>query len=109
MTDANIHVGDIGTQLIAALYEDDVLLDPATATKLRYFIQRPDRTILEVTPTVITDTDSLKKCKYVSVSGDFNDSGFYILQVYAETAGGKWHTSDFTFEVKPNVRDAALT
>lgn len=104
---ANIHVGDIGTQLIALLKEGTADLDPTDATKKRFFIQRKTKTnILEVEPEVWTDPlDNKKKLRYLTLEGDLSVAGDYILQALVVTADGRWHTNTFTFTVAANIKD----
>lgn len=99
---SKIHVGDIGTQLVMTVKDDDVVVDISSATDLEIFIKKPNGISYEKTGVFYTDgTDG--KMYYTSVTGDFNAAGNYKLQGRVSLPGGTYYTSINDFKVHCNL------
>lgn len=97
-----IHIDDIGTQFIVTIKDDDVAVDLSTATTKQLIFRKPDGTKLTKNASFVTDgTDG--KLKYVSVSGDLNEAGYWKLQAYIAIGSNAWKTNTTIFRVHPNL------
>ena len=99
---SEIHVGDIGTQLIVTIKDDGVVVDISTASTLQIIIKKPDGVSYTKSGLLYTDgTDG--KMYYNSTSGDFDTPGNYKLQGKVVLAGGTYYTSISDFKVYCNL------
>ena len=99
---SEIHVGDIGTQLIMTVKDDGVVVDISSASTLNVIIKKPDGESYTKTGTLYTDgTDG--KMYYTSVNGDFNAAGSYKIQGKVVLTGGTYYSSISTFKVQCNL------
>lgn len=99
---SEIHVGDIGTQLIMTVKDDGEIVDISNAVSLTIIMKKPDGQSYTKTGTVYTDgTDG--KMYYASVDGDFNAAGNYKLQAIVVLSNGTFYSSISTFKVFCNV------
>jgi len=99
---SQIHVGDIGTQLIVTVYDDGEIVDISGASSLVIILKKPDGTNHTKTANLYTDgTDG--KMVYVSVVGDFSEPGNFKIQGKVTLAGGIYYTSIGTFKVHCNL------
>lgn len=99
---SEIHVDDIGTQLIMTVKDDGVVVDISNASSLSVILKKPDGQNYTKTGTLLTDgTDG--KMYYTSVNGDFNAAGNYKIQGIVELSGGTFYTSISTFKVFCNL------
>ena len=99
---SQIHVGDIGTTLIVTILENGSVVDISSATSLQIVIRKPDATTLTKTGVFTTDgTDG--KMQYVSIAGDFDQSGNYRIQGKVELTGGNYSSSVGSFKVHCNL------
>ena len=97
-----IHVGDIGTTLIVTILEDGSVVDISSASSLQIIIKKPDATTLTKTGVFTTDgTDG--KMQYVSIAGDFDQSGNYRIQGKVDISGGTYSSSVGSFKVHCNL------
>src|SRR5512146_583139 len=104
MATEEIHVADVGTQLIFTVKDGSVVVNLSGATVKKIRIQRKDRTIIDVDATLLTDgTDG--KLYYILTDTDVTMKGDYKAQVYLEFPSGKWHSSISTFTVAENIKD----
>ena len=99
---SQIHVGDIGTQLIMTVKDDGEIVDISQASALHVFIKKPDAQTYTKTGIILNDgTDG--KMRYVSVAGDFNAAGNYKIQGKVTLTSGLYYTSISTFKVYCNL------
>lgn len=99
---SEIHVGDIGTQLIMTVKDDGDIVDISGASLLQVIIKKPDGQTYTKTGTLYTDgTDG--KMYYTSLSGDFNAAGNYKIQGKVTLSGGTYYTSISDFKVYCNL------
>ena len=99
---SQIHVGDIGTTLIVTILENGSVVDISSATSLQIVIRKPDATTLTKTGVLTTDgTDG--KMQYISIAGDFDQSGNYRIQGKVELTGGNYSSSVGSFKVHCNL------
>ena len=99
---SEIHVGDIGTQLIMTVKDDGAVVDISSASSLSVILKKPDGETYTKSGTLYTDgTDG--KMYYTSVSGDFNAAGSYKIQGIVTLSGGTFYTSISTFKVFCNL------
>ena len=105
-----IYVDDIGTDLIMTIYECDCSTDPCTeavasltgSTSMQMFIKQPDGDLLTRTASFVTD-GSDGKIHYVTVTGDFDESGEYGLQGKVVSSAGSWRTEIEYIKVQKNL------
>lgn len=99
---SQIHVGDIGTQLVITVYDDGNVVDISGASVVNIIIRKPDGTSEIKTANLYTDgTDG--KMVYVAIAGDFNIAGNYKIQGKVMVATGTYYTSIGTFKVHCNL------
>ena len=98
--DADIHLGDIGTELVVlATDEDGAAVNIAAATALTVYLTRPDGTVLTKTGTLDgTGTDGL--FKYTTASGDLSAAGEWKIQGRITLGSNRWSTRETTFKVR---------
>ena len=100
---ADIHVGDTGTMFRLTIKDkngDVFSLEDATA--LFIVFAKPDRTVAERVATLYTDgTDGVMK--YITESGDLDQSGRWKVQAVVEKPTGRWSSSVVKFKVIANL------
>jgi hypothetical protein len=99
---SEIHVDDIGTQLIMTVKDDGEVVDISGASTLTVVIKKPDGISYTKTGTLLTDgTDG--NMYYTSVDGDFNVAGNYKIQGIVVLSNGTFYTSISSFKVFCNL------
>lgn len=99
---SEIHVNDIGTQLIMTVKDDGAIVDISGATLLQVILKKPDGQTYTKTGTLYTNgTDG--KMYYISVNGDFSAAGNYKIQGKVTIPGGTYYTSISDFKVYCNL------
>lgn len=99
---SQIHVDDIGTQIVLTIKDDDQIVDISSASSLEFIIRKPDTTKHTKTGSLYTDgTDG--KMYYASVAGDFDRPGKYKVQGKVTMNSGVYYTSIFSFKVYCNL------
>jgi hypothetical protein len=99
---AEIHLGDVGTDLIGLVKEKGVVLDISAATDMMLYFKPPSGTVKEETAALYTDgTDG--KLVYTTVADWLDEIG--IWEVQAGFALGSWsgRTSVGSFPVFANL------
>lgn len=99
---SEIHVGDIGTQLILTIKDDGAVVDIGDATTLQVIIKKPDGIAYPKAGTLLTD-GSDGKIQYISLDGDFNAAGNYKIQGKVIMPSGTYYTSISDFKVYCNL------
>lgn len=100
---SQIHVGDVGTQLIVTVYDDGEIVDISGASSLVIIFKKPDGTVDTKFASLYTDgLDG--KMVYTVINEDFFDApGNYKIQGKVIIAGGTYYTSTGTFKVHCNL------
>lgn len=99
---SEIHVNDIGTQLIMTVKDDGEIVDISGATLLQVILKKPDGQTYTKTGTLYTNgTDG--KMYYTSIGGDFSAAGNYKIQGKVTIPGGTYYTSISDFKVYCNL------
>ncbi len=99
---SEIHVGDVGTQLIMTVKDDGAVVNISSASDLDVIIRKPDGVSYSKTGTLYTDgTDG--KMSYTSITGDFADAGNYKIQGKVVLGSGTYYTSISHFKVFCNL------
>ena len=98
-----IHVDDIGTSFEVTLKDSNGAVFPIdAATTKDLLFRKPDDSVLTKAGVFVTDgLDG--KLKYVSISGDLNQPGDWVLQAYIVKPGFDGHSSQSNFEVFSNL------
>jgi hypothetical protein len=104
-----IHVGDVGTEFLAQLLDEQVEpVDVSGATVLKINFLKPDGTTVsfDASPGSVkfpsrTGVDGW--FNYRTVEDDLDQQGTWEGQGYVEVGGGKWHTNKFRLLVDSNV------
>jgi len=99
---SEIHVGDIGTQLIMTVKDDGVVVDISLASSLNVIIKKPSGQSYTKTGTLLNDgTDG--KMYYTSINGDFDAAGLYKIQGKVTINNAIYYTSISSFRVSCNL------
>ena len=97
-----IHVGDIGTQLLITILDDGLPVDVSDAIVLRITIKRPDGTLIIASGSLHTNGED-GVIYYTIVLGDLNQSDVYKIQAYVELIDGSYYSNIGSFSVKCNL------
>lgn len=101
---SEIHVGDIGTQLIVAVYDDGDIVNISGALATVIILKKPDSNVYNKSASLLTDgTDG--KMVYTSVAGDFDQAGKYKIQGQVTMTSGTFYTGVGNFTVNCNLGD----
>ena len=101
-TSPEIHIGDVGTQMISTIYnQDGSALDVSPATSITFRIESPSNVSLDKTGSLYTDgTDG----KVLYTTEDiFDESGQWNYQVILVFPSGTWSTNIVPFTVYSNL------
>jgi hypothetical protein len=103
MAPNEIHLNDIGTIFEVTLQDDTVAVDLSTATTLEMVFLKPSGT--KVTQTAALSGDGTDgKIRYVSVSGDLDETGVWDLQAHVVLdSDNEFRSSRSQFRVYPNL------
>lgn len=106
--DEKIHVGDVGTALVAEIVEWDeeeqayIPVDVSDASQILIYLTKPNgNTFTTLTKTGVLDTNGINgKVKYVTEAGDLSIKGTWKIQAYVAGVDG-WSGSSLeaTFQV----------
>jgi hypothetical protein len=100
-----VHLFDEGTIIRISITEQGSPLDLTDASVIKIKMERKDRTTLFVDGAVYgAPTNGQVQC--ISDVTYFTVKGKVTGQVYLEYPSGKWHTSEFEFEVFENIVQA---
>ena len=97
-----LHVGDVGTEIVISLVDDETAVDLTSLTSAVLKIQRPDQTVIELPTSILGDpTDGVLVS--IVTAETFTEAGCYIFQVYTVFGSQKWHSERTTQFVYPVV------
>ncbi len=102
-TSPEIHVGDIGTQFITTVYnQDEVVQDLSLVNTITFRFYTPSRDTKDRVGALYTDgLDG--KIVYTLEDGDMDEAGTWKFQNILEFAGGTWSTNVEDFTVYSNL------
>ena len=105
MPDSNIHVGDVGTELVCQLVDQDGdVVDLSAAGTMRIFLGKPGGSVL--TKAAVLDTDGTDgRMKYLTIDGDVDEAGVWEIQGRAAIGSYRYSTSKGSFTVVRNTID----
>lgn len=99
---SEIHVNDVGTQLVVTVLDDGAVVDISTATEIYILLRKPDGVTYTKTASLYSDgTDG--KMEYTTEADDLNAAGNYKIQGKVVLGGGTYFTSLGTFKVHCNL------
>lgn len=102
-TQANIHVGDFGTQFIVeVLNQNNQTINLSSATSITLRFLRPDGTVTDHVASVYMG-GTTGKLVYVLEDGDINIAGLWNYQAIIVFAQGTWSTNIVPFTVYDNI------
>lgn len=102
MAAEEIHVGDVGTQLVVTIKDGTNDVDISSATAKYLTLKKPDGTSLQKDTTFVTDgTDG--QMQYTTVSGDLSVCGTWKMQGKVEITTGDFNTDIISFKVYRNL------
>lgn len=102
MASGEVRVGDVGTQFLVTLQDDDTVVDLSSASTLQFIFHKPDGTNVTKTATLYTDgTDG--KIYYNSQSGFLDTAGHWKFQIYVVIGANSWKSDIARFTVHPNL------
>ncbi len=97
------HEGDIGTAFRVTILDQDgnaVPLTGATTTEIK--VEKPDGTT-EVWLASVFGPATDGVLEYVTVSGDLDQDGQWLLQVFVVLPAGTWRSDTARFDVQANL------
>ncbi len=97
-----LHVGDIGTEVIISLVDGD---DPVNLTALSSAVikvQRPNKTTKEISATVLGEVEEGKLIG-IAPEGTFTIDGYYHIQAFLTIGTWKGHSEAKQVIVYPAV------
>jgi len=95
---ADLHLDDIGTQILITIKEDNVAVDLSTATVKQFDFKKKDGTTMVKEADFYTDgTDGI--LEYITISGDIDQVGKWSVQPYLELPNWQGHTQKIDFRV----------
>lgn len=108
---AELHVGDIGTEILVTLTDQDgTAVDVSSASTLTILARKPDGTVIEWTATAgpadpdATPSDGSDGAfHYLTTDGDLDAAGLWRFQGYVVVGSGEWHTDTRQERVHPNL------
>ena len=93
---------DIGSTFRVTVKENGVPMDLSAAVVKNLKLGRPTGSVLEVPMGFLTDgADGV--VIYTTVENDLDQTGPWKGQVFLEFGNGKWHTTQFGFDVGENL------
>jgi hypothetical protein len=99
---SDIHVGDIGTQLVVLVEDENGFMDISGATVKQILLFSPRGDLLIRDASFVTDgTDGL--LVYTTLKDDLLVAGEWKIQADLTNSSGSWSTDVKTFDVLPNV------
>lgn len=102
MAKHEIHVGDVGTELICTIKDGDSAVDISAGSAVIRLRKPQTGTVVQKTAVFVSDgTDG--QIKYVTVSGDLDEAGTWQIQAQVTISTNTWNSDVQNFEVHPNL------
>ena len=99
---AELHVGDVGTEILVSLVDDGDAVDLTALLEAVVKIHRPDHTVVELSAAVLGDP-TLGQVVAIATSETFSVRGVYEIQAYIRFSTGRWHSQKAFLSVFPVV------
>lgn len=108
-TSPEIHIGDIGTNFIVTVFnQNSQLMNLASSTGLTIRFRKPDGVSMDKIAELYTNgTDG--KLVYTLEEDDIDIAGQWSSQAIIEFTDGAWHTNIVNFTVYANIAEPAET
>ncbi len=101
---AQVHVEDVGTELIDTLKDEDrTVINISTATAKKIQIKRPDGTVIGPFDAAFDSSGTDGKIKYVSLITTFTIPGVYEYQFWVTIASKPFYGNTQQLTVYPNI------
>lgn len=95
---ADLHLSDIGTQILITIKENNVAVDLSTATVKQFDFKKKDGTTMVKEADFYTDgSDGI--LEYITIAGDIDQVGKWSVQPYLELPNWQGHTQKIDFRV----------
>lgn len=95
---ADLHLNDVGTQILITIKEGNVAVDLSTATVKQFDFKKKDGTTVVKDADFYTDgTDGI--LEYITLDGDIDQVGKWSVQPYLELPNWQGHTQKVDFRV----------
>jgi hypothetical protein len=101
---ADLHVGDVDTNFIAIVKDQDAgYINISAATVRKLIFRKPNGTVVEKVATQLSSYSGTNAAvtaavaasaamRYTTLAGDLDVEGEWLIQGYVEVGAGKWHT-----------------
>lgn len=94
---------DVGVELLVTLKDPQGdAVDVSAASAIVFKFLKPDSTVLSATGS-LSGTGADGKVRYVTQSGDVDQSGIWRYQVWVTLSGGVLHSDIGSFKVTDNL------
>ena len=97
-----LHVGDVGTEIIISLVDGATPVDLTAMSSAVIKVQRPNRTVVEITAEVVGDPED-GVIKGVVQAGTFTVRGNHVFQAFLTIGTWVGHSQSVTVYVNPIV------
>jgi len=98
----DIHLGDIGTVMIATIKDGDAIVDVSSATTKSLIFRKPDGVV--VTKPAVFSTDGADgQIQYTADAAFFDQANKWRMQALIVMPSGTWKSDAITFNVADNL------
>jgi len=102
MPQDEIHISDIGTVILATIYDGGTVVPIDSVLTMEFFFLKPDDTTTTQAAAFTTDgTDG--KMQYVAVAGFWDAAGTWAIQAHLSDATTEFHSTIAEFDVFGNI------
>lgn len=101
-----IHVGDVGTELRATIYDGSTTVDISganTTTARLFYLKNSAGTVSTLTASFLSGSGTAGGLVFTSTSSTFDTSGSYELQARVTISGKTFSSDIYKFTVFPNL------
>ena len=102
MAAGEVHKSDIGTAFRVTVQDGETAVDVSGATTKQIVFQKPSGTSVTQTAAFVTDGTN-GQIQYVTVAGDLNEAGKWIMQGYVVAPGFTNNSDIHQSEVYDNL------
>lgn len=103
---SEIHVGDIGTQIILTITDNRVAKDISNASSRVFRFSDPSGNTFDRNASFYTNGED-GKLRYNLASGDIDEAGVWHVQAIITTPNGTWHSEVLRVQVRANLSNPA--